>query len=65
MFCTYAKIGEKEQNYGLGKGGGGCRSGVGWGEYRYENLAPNLDFSCSLELMRNSKVGYWQKTFAE
>ena len=38
---------------------GGLRSGVGWGEYRYENLALSLDFSCLRELKPNSKVGYW------
>ena len=37
----------------------------GGGEYRYENLALSLDFSCSRELKRNSKVGYWQKICAE
>ena len=40
--------------------GGGWGSGVGWGEYRYENLALSLDFNCSRELKHNSKVGYWQ-----
>ena len=40
-------------------------SGMGWGEYRYENLALSLDFSCLWELKRNSEVGYWQKICAE
>ena len=56
-----AKIGKKEQNYGLEDGGSGVRRG----EYRYENLALNLDFSCSRELKRNSKAGYWQKICVE